>query len=572
LSSSLAERHAAMYERLIAAMRRAGLWRWLSSCALIAVTATLVTLTIRHRHLQMDRDEANHARQGQIIAVVARDLSATELFDWLQRSHEHPPGHGVLLGSWFLMWGTSVLNARLYSVLCFFLIGIVLWRWAAEQCTSNRHRLAVLPVLWLTTDVDYVTTATLSMLELPAALWTAVALWLHTRALERTDHAGRRWDTLASLAATLVFMIRYSFGIPLIAALGLSHLSRVMTSHVATDRHVRVEAGIRLAIFATCAGLVTGGWLLGLGQLAPLLDYSGAQPQTVARWSLENLLYYPKALVLGNITSCLLACTFVIGLGWSLWRRRLDAIDLVLLAYLALVFVELFFVRQKATRFGMPFGPALWMVTARMLERLVASGPPWLRNPDTSPRVLALGGAAISVSGFAFFGILAWFPNQYENVNTGIHDAYLDITQIIKPWERPATGIALFHAKDHWPGPALAFHLMAACEAHDTRCDVTVRDRDLPPEVSNRHGVTDALVDRTAAIAKADFAISYGRMPKHPGFESRSVLLRKNYQCEVIKLQPPPTASWAKVTILGPVLSPDSLAERDSSQASDTRP
>jgi hypothetical protein len=553
-----------MFDHARRVIGRAGPWRGLGAWVLIAVTATLVTLTIRYRHLQMDRDEANHARQGQIIAVAAGDHQATELLEWFQQPHGHPPGHGMLLASWFLLWGTSVLSARLYSVLCFLLLGLVIWKWAADQCPSNQHRLAFLPVLWLVTDPQYIANATLSMLELPAALWTAVALWLHTRALGRADRSGRRWDTLAALAATLAFMIRYSFGIPLIAALCISHVSCVVTTWVRPgDRAARSEASYRLAIFVVCTGAVIGGWLFGLRQLAPLLHYSGAQPETVVRWSLENLVYYPRELARANIASSLLACAFVIGLGWSLWRRNLGAVELVLLVYLALVFVELFLVRQKALRFGMPFGPALWIVTARMLERMLAAGPAWLREPAPPRRMLALGGIAMLIGGLAFADILGKFPNQYENVNSRIHRAYLDITKVIAPWKRPATTIVLFQAKDHWPGTALAFHLIAACEAHHTRCDVTVWDRDLPPEGLSQRSTPDEIVDRASAIATADFAISYRKFPKEePGLLNRPVLFQKDYACKVVKAVQPPTTRRAKVTILGPLPSVAGLADK----------
>src|SRR3982750_4112076 len=95
-------------------------WRAIS-CALVAVaTLSVLVNVVVYRDAQMDTDEAIHARDGQAYARALRSFDAEGLAQLFTRPQWHPPAHGLLLGLWFVSFGSSVLAARLYSVVFYF--------------------------------------------------------------------------------------------------------------------------------------------------------------------------------------------------------------------------------------------------------------------------------------------------------------------------------------------------------------------------------------------------------------------------------------------------------------------
>lgn len=541
--------------------RRFDPWAALALLTLLIASLGAVALSVHYQHMQMDRDEAIHARDGQLFAHAFSQGGTGPVLDLLRRPQWSPPAHGLLLATWFNAFGSSVLAARLYSAACFVLLILVTWWWAVELGGKQHGRkLALLPVLLLVTDTAHVTSATIAMLEIPAALWSALAFLLDARA---ENQPGRRklWLVAASAGAALIaFMTRYSFGLPLLAALGIAHLVRI--ARAGAKRIPLRQALAPAAVFAVPTVLLLAGWLLAWGQLAPMLEYSRAQPINVERWSLANFVYYPVAsLTLGPL-SALASIAFV----YALVKTRLMNLrpsQFAILAFLALAFVELFFVRAKSIRFGMLLFVPLWVVTSSLLVQFIPARV-WTRRS----RVVA---AALGFVGLCIVGVVAGlqighaYPQHYENLNDGIHRAYLDIERVVRPWTRSETSIVLFGERDQWPGTALEFNLVAACSAHRVPCDVHVVDgRELRLRARNGSG-KDYAAHLAEALKAADFVVTYRDASRlGSAVASRPRLLEAEYPCELMARRDGKLRSLtAHVTVHGPSTLSQALGQAD---------
>jgi hypothetical protein len=468
--------------------------RWLivALAVLLAGSLRLLVKVISYRHLSMDMDEAVHARDGQEYAHALRAFGSGEGWGLLSRPQWHPPAHGLLLGGWFTVFKSSVLTARLYSVLCYFLLGLVVLRSTRTVCKRAGSVALVWAAVLFVSDSTRAETGGLAMLEAPAELFAALALLFFVEASSRDGRQAILWHAAATAVALLTFFTRYAHGLVVMVALAGAHA-------VAVAGAVRVRQPRRLlapAIFALTSTLGTSVWLFAFGQIRWLRSYSSAQPTTVERWSLENLSYYPRLLWESTPLGPLVLVAFVVTIAVAARRRQLDASVLPYLFYLSFAFLMLFFVKQKEARFGLMLNVPLWLSTLGVADPVIAS------ILNEKPRRALVGTAVATIVALVFY-YRDPFPAAYENYDGGLERAYEKIAGAIKPWQRGHSRIVLFGRDDSRSGVALAFALTSACDRRGTPCSVRVED-----EADIKRGWPRGSVPRSGAAARQERALS----------------------------------------------------------------
>lgn len=494
-------------------------WTYLAWVLLVAAALGLLANVIRYQHTHMDTDEAVHARDGQEYGRALRSLDLGRASQLLHQPQWHPPAYGGALGVWFSLFGTSVLAARLFSVLFYFLLGAVIWAATRDLCKEARGPLAFAAVLLFVLDVRHAAAGGVAMLEMPASFFAILSLWLFTRTIDHGGHRAAVFHALAAAAALTCFFTRYAHGLAALGALGLAHLWMVLiTWRRAGARSLILPAALALAVAA-----IAGTWLFGFGQLDSLLAYSEAQPRRIPRWSLANLGFYPAYVFAKTPFGPVVLGAFVVSLAWAVRSRRLHVNHAVWLIYLLLGFAILFLVRQKAQRFGLLVLTPLWILTAACVAAL-------LQRRERVEHWLRSSAIAIAVT---LLGYLAYyrnpFPNTFENVDDGLARMYRSVGEVIEPWKRPKTTALVLGRDDLRSSAALAFSMEAECERRRSPCEVVVYD-----EIDVKLGWPRRAVSPGhyrsrlgAAMREADFIVAYDR-GEHVA-QGRPLLMRRRF-------------------------------------------
>jgi len=509
-------------------------WAWAAVGVLLWSVASIALEVHSARRLQFDMDEAVHARAGQEHLAAWRTGHPAAVLGLFARPDWYPPLDGMLRGLWYAAVGSSTTTARLYNTFVYALVAGVLWRSVRQLHPAASRGFAFLPVLALATDPLHATGAAMAMLEVPALLWTLLALHWHARALS----GGPGWrHGAASLAAVAAFLTRYENGVIVMAALGISHLVRV-------TRDLRGARPLRRGVppvlwYAAPILLFVPAWLFGLGQIEWFLSVAGTNLHTMPGLSEENLLHYPRLLMRHPFTA---ATTMVLGLGvaWSLVARRFPPGALPYLVHLTLGLGLLTFRIEFLDRNATLFVSAVWLLASFYLAwaSLHWRGPAAAGDHPAAPAALAL---ALLLLGFVIRPTPADFHGLYENTNAEITRAYREVARVTRPWERSSTHVVMFGRSDQRPGHALEFHLASTCERRGRSCDVDVQDTERlslgwPLGSVPRDGSAKRM---EAALARADFVVVFGRLPErlsgwkvvaeetyNPAVEGRTRLLK----------------------------------------------
>lgn len=112
--------------------------------------------------------------------------------------------------------------------------------------------------------------------------------------------------------------------------------------------------------------LVMAAWFARPYKIVAFLEYATSQSQQVSLFSLENLLYYPRSLMLHYAPSPLAAVLTLAGVIWAITRWR-DHGPRLFLVYFAIGLLEMTVKLQKHPRFILTFAPAAHVLTGAML-------------------------------------------------------------------------------------------------------------------------------------------------------------------------------------------------------------
>lgn len=396
--------------RVIDSWRRrpSTVWVFMAGTILILMVIYLSVMSWHYSTRQPDMDEAVHIREGQEFAFAYAHFDLARLGELVSRPQWYPPGHGMLLGLWFLLWGSSIAAARLYSTFCFLVLGGALWVCSKRMSAFTGSRLAIFPVLLLVSDAGHIAGGAIGMLEVPAAAWSVITLLAAQVAFVESGQRRTKLHVAAGVAALVTFLTRYSYGIPLVAALGVTYLVHLIRSSKNKDSLKR--AALDCSAFGAPVAIPIGLWLFGLGQLRWLLAYSSAQPANVERWSLDNLVVYPQFLFQSGPYHGLAVALFAGGFAWAAVSRRGRFEDLPFLLYFFFAFVALFFVKQKVSRFGIVLEAPVWIMAVAYADRLLAQVVPTPQLPTGTVSSLLPITAVAAVGVFTFYATGGIFP------------------------------------------------------------------------------------------------------------------------------------------------------------------
>ena len=477
--------------------------------ALMVLSALWIArAVVRFSNLQMDFDEAIHATRGLDFTSAALRGNLFELWQHFIKPEWYPPGHGILLGGWFLFTGVSIETVRLFSTFFYFLFGLLLWVSVREILPHGHPLVFLVPPLFLIADRLHAIYGALSMLEIPAITLSFAGLYFFNRAWRKkrfVDHL------LAFLFAWLALFSKYNFGLVVFAAFAIGYV--LLLWPLFKTGKVWPETRPVLATWILFL-LIAGIWFFGLGHWRWLFEYAGARPERYTLWSWANFLYYPRMLTKDPLGWVAIGLSVVGGI--KLIRQRSFPHGLIpYLAFFAISLVMLTLTLYKIPRFGMMLFPPLWMTAAIGAEVVIDDPhPKWLRT--ASYIALALAMLLAGTGNLASFQ--AWLFKEYENANAGVDNAYRFIAETLDISNQKELDIVMLGRTDLWNGPALRFHLEAQCMFTETGCKIIVLDsRELRrgwPE--QNYSEEEQKERRNDALASADYLILFSEQLELP--------------------------------------------------------
>ena len=489
----------------------------------------------RLNYLQMDMDEAIHANRGLDFALSFKKNDWQDLLGNFIKPDWYPPGHGILLGTWFSLAGASLATARLYSTLFYFLFGLLMWLSIRELLPLANPFLYLIPPLFLISDTQHAVYAALSMLELPAITLAFAALFFLTRAWRQKSLIDR---AAAFTFGLLCLFTKYNYGLVVLAV--LATCDAIMLWQSIRSRQPSREVLYILTGWIVCS-LVMGIWFLGLGEWRWLFDYASAQPDRYSIWGQANLLYYPR--LLWNNWHAWLAVLLSIAGGFQLSRQRRLLLGLTpYLLFFVLSLVMLTVELQNTPRFGMMLFPSLWITAGVGAHLLVTSfNPSWLRKAG----YLGL----LSILIFASLGNFRLFMSrlfaEHENANPGVNQAYHFISTVLDVPTQSEFDLVMIGRTDQWNGPALRFHLESQCLTAGKGCKIGVRDtwelrkgwptQEFPEEVQRQR--------LDAALEGADYLVNFLEHPESP--EGWELISEREFTFE--RLHKKPAIIWVSI-------------------------
>jgi hypothetical protein len=270
----------------------------------------------------------------------------------------------LILAAFFALFGTTPTVARLLSLVCL-LAAAVLVYWIAWLAGGKRRTAGLLAVAILLSAPTILYLAGDALLEAPGALLTVATLACYIWATAHSEGTSWKLWAAAGLFATLTFLTKYNYGLPLLAALWLVTLfadepwdSRgrklavlVITTLLPLFLWFVADPDGRLGGFVTFASNRSSG--LGLGQ---------------------GLLFYPLALLADYAAHWLVGVGLLAAAVFAARRYREAPVQLLLvfvLASLAMVALHPF----KQARFLYTVFPAIAILAAAEIARLANHWP-----------------------------------------------------------------------------------------------------------------------------------------------------------------------------------------------------
>jgi 4-amino-4-deoxy-L-arabinose transferase-like glycosyltransferase len=322
------------------------------------VTVWIARQIVTYRNYPFATDEAFHANGGLMLAL---DLRAGDLGAFIVDSYHqsaYPPAFSWLEAPVFLILGASPMVARVCCLATLFVAVLILYAIGLELDEKYGWLIGLVAASLTLTAQPVLVYSAMAMLEMPGLLVSLAALWAYLRAVK---HSSTRWFMLTSLLMALAVLTKYPYGTvvaPTIVVMeGLAVLSRALP---------RQQVGRRwLWLFGPLV-LLMAAWFAKPYKVAAFFEYATSQSQQVSLFSLENLLYYPRSLMLHYAPSPAAAVLTLAGVIWAIARWR-DLGPRLFVVYLAIGLLEMTVKLQKHPRFILTIAPAAHILTGAML-------------------------------------------------------------------------------------------------------------------------------------------------------------------------------------------------------------
>ena len=359
-----------------------------------ALVAVLVGQQIvAYRDYPFDTDEAFHANGGLMLAMDLRagDLGAFVVDSYRQSAY--PPAFSWLEAPVFLIAGASPLAARMCSLACLLAAALVMYAIGLELDERFGWLVGLVAAALTLSAQTILAYAAMAMLEVPGLLVSLAALWAYLRATKRPTS----WRlVLVSLLMALTVLTKYPYGtvvVPTILVMEVVRAALVAASQRATTRVASTISYKRwLWLFGPLI-LVMLAWFARPYKIAAFFEYATSQPQQVALFSVENLVYYPRSIALHYAPSPVWALLTLAGALWAIARWRDERLRLFLI-YLAIGLLVMTVKLQKHPRFIATIAPAAHVLTGATLAWLIAK---WREGRARAPRAMIVAAVALAL-------------------------------------------------------------------------------------------------------------------------------------------------------------------------------
>jgi hypothetical protein len=339
--------------------------RWLLPLALLllaAVVGWLIYTRVIQPAGMMGWDQAGHALRGLVLAQEIEDRDGVGLLYDIYRQVYWPPVHTVALAGAFATFGHSIAVARTVSLVLFLFGTAVLYGCGLRMQRSRGAFIGfVAAVLYLTAPA-LTPYAGQVMLEIPALIAMYFTVWIFFG----LDESRAPWHYSGlGLAIVLTYLTKLNYGVLLLLVVGLELLIEARFRPLALFN--------RRMLYLTLAIVIPLAlWFAYPPKLWRTWEALINQPfGTVDAFSVEGLLYYPRALIELS-GSPLLFVLFMLALAYAVWRTPRDRQLRILVLIVALQFLIGQLHQTKVDRHLFPLLPALYLATGSLLVNLPA--------------------------------------------------------------------------------------------------------------------------------------------------------------------------------------------------------
>ncbi|MBI3762649.1 MAG: glycosyltransferase family 39 protein [Chloroflexi bacterium] len=353
----------------------------------------LTTQVARFQHVGLDHDEGSHAAP---VVQIAGDLKALDAGGFLRDSLAqtfYPFGYSWLAAPVVMAFGATTLTLRTFNAI-FLLLAVGLgWAIAAELAPSQRWLAGLVTASLMLTSAPLLVYSAHIYVDTAGLFFSLLALFLYTRTL----HAARSTPhVLVGLLVGWAFLIKYPFGLYLIAGIAVSELLR----NRAARRWLPTKAQW---LMGGTAAAIFGLWVILPGVFAGMTSYAGAHPPDAPLLALDSLLYYPRILIAQFSLAPILGWLVIAGAATALFDARDERLRAWAI-YLWVGMLILYFRRALEPRFALPVLPAAFVVAGPLASRI------W----DNVARALISREAGTKAERRIVFSFGAWLQVEFE--------------------------------------------------------------------------------------------------------------------------------------------------------------
>ncbi|MCJ7816874.1 MAG: glycosyltransferase family 39 protein [Candidatus Aenigmarchaeota archaeon] len=299
-------------------------------------------------------DEAEHDFTS---LVFLNDMLRLDIPSLLTHLHEQllwPFVHTLLLSLFFLLFGPTILNGRIFSLVMYFAFAIAAYFLGREVVEKNKYISGVLCTAFSLVTGSLYLSASEAMLEMTALFFSTLAVTFFLKSIKE-----RRFYPLASLFTLLAFFSKTNFGIVLI----LSMLAYFLVKEKLRFRKMLRDRGF-LALFAPIA-IIIFFWVMPPDRLATFIAFLVNRPEGPDPLSFEGMSYYPVQLYM--YSGILI---FVYAAAFSLSFHHLKNEKVKFLVIMGLLAIGLnFFHQNKKIRYILYLYPVFFSLASFHLAR-----------------------------------------------------------------------------------------------------------------------------------------------------------------------------------------------------------
>lgn len=305
-----------------------------------------------------DTDEADHANAALELYTALKTLSPGEIWQAITRQAFYPPVHSVAVSLSYLLFSPTIFSSRLPSLI-FFIGALLIFSKFLQSFLKTqpdiKQNISFVALLFgaylLFFSPANAFLAVLSMLEMPGVFLFSVLLWQFYR-FETKQPRALLW---ISLSVILLSLSKYSFAAVSIPVVAVLMLASVIQKRISLKQFL---------FWSGTIGAVLGLWLLIVDRDSIYQFIFNQPPAKGGIWTYQNLIYYPRVLVKGHLSSWALAFLTVLTAIYGAYRYRKHIT--VQFAALSFCFGLITFTlcSQNGSRHLAFLDPALWFLSA----------------------------------------------------------------------------------------------------------------------------------------------------------------------------------------------------------------